>query len=74
MIIVSACSMPKLMVMEHIFQTAKHGTKIIVRELYSSKKVIDAMINSYKDIEILKRIGNKPIIMSKWESFYLEKK
>jgi protein-L-isoaspartate O-methyltransferase len=74
MIIVSGCAAPKKNVVKHIFQTAKPGTKIIVRELYSSKRVFDDMLKNYKDIEILKRIENKPFITSKWESFYLEKK
>jgi len=74
MIVVSGCAVPKIKVVKHVFKTAKPGTKIIVRELYSSKKVFDEMINTYKNIKILKRIDNKPFITSKWESFYLEKK
>jgi 2-polyprenyl-3-methyl-5-hydroxy-6-metoxy-1,4-benzoquinol methylase len=74
MIVISACAVPKKRVVEHIFQTAKPGTKIIVRELYSKKNVMDKMINSYDDIKIIKRIDNNPFITSKWESLYLEKK
>lgn len=74
MIVVSGCAAPKIKVVKHIFQTAKPGTKIIVRELYSSKKVFDDLISTYKNIEIIKRIENRPFMTSKWESFYLEKK
>lgn len=73
MIVVSGCADPKIKVVEHVFKTAKPGTKIIVRELFSTKKVLDRMIHSYGDIKIIKRIGNYPFITSKWESFYLEK-
>lgn len=74
MVVISGCAVPKIKVVEHIFQKAKPGTKIIVRELYSTNNVLDRLINSYDDIKIIKKIYNNPFINSKWESLYLEKK
>lgn len=73
MIVVSGCSVPKIEVLKHIFQNAKPNTRIIVREAYTKNKPVDKLINSYKDIKILKRIGNHPFSASGWESFYLLK-
>lgn len=74
MVVVSGCAIPKKRVVEHIFQTAKPGTKIIVRELYITNNVLENMINTYDDIKIVKRIDNSAFITSRWESIYLEKK
>lgn len=73
-IIISGCSVPKLKVIYHILKTAKPNTKIIVRELYCHNKPAEKLINSFKNIEIINKIGNHPCPTSGWESFYLLKK
>jgi len=73
MIVVSGCSVPKIEVLNHIFQNAKPKTKIIVRESYTISKAVDNLINSYKNIKILKRIESHPFSSSGWESLYLLK-
>lgn len=72
-IIISGCSIPKINILKHIFQTAKPNTKIIVREAHTTSNATDNFINSCKNIRIIKRIENHPFASSRWESFYLLK-
>lgn len=73
-IIISACSVPKKEVLENVFKTAKKNSKIVVRELYGPNKLVNDLIKSYDDIEVVKRIENYNFPTSHWESFYLLKK
>ncbi len=73
-IIISGCSVPKIKVLKHIFQTAKPNTKIIVREGYFQNRPVEKLIKSFKDIEMINKIDNHPYPPSGWESFYLIKK
>ena len=73
-IIVSGCSVPKITLLEHIFDNAKPNTKIIVRELISKSNIINRLIESSDNIEILEKIQSSPFPTSSWDSFYLIKK
>jgi 2-polyprenyl-3-methyl-5-hydroxy-6-metoxy-1,4-benzoquinol methylase len=72
-IIISSCSVPKIDILNHIFNTAKNNCKIIVREINGASNSVVDCINLYKNIEIIKRIGNHPFPTSRWESFCLKK-
>ena len=73
-IIVSGCSVPKIPLLEHIFKNAKPNTKIIVRELISKSDIVNRLIESSDNIEILEKIQSNPFPASSWDSFYLLKK
>jgi len=73
-IIISGCSVPRIKVLSHIFETAKPNTKIIVRELYCQNRPVEKMINHFKNINVIKKIDNHPYPTAGWESFCLQKK
>ena len=72
-IIISSCSVPKIDILNHIFNTANNNCKIIVREINGASTSVVDCINLHKNIEIIKRIGNHPFPTSSWESFCLKK-
>lgn len=73
-IIISGCSIPRIKVLDHVIRAAKPNTKIIVREIYCQNKPIEKLINSSKNIKVIKKIDNRPVPTAGWESFYLIKK
>ena len=73
-IIVSSCSIPKINILKNLFNKAKSNSKIIVRELYGASSLVADCINSHEDIELVKKISNKPFPGSRWESYFLVKK
>jgi len=73
-VIISSCSIPKKKILQHIFETARRHTKIIVREIYGPNRLVSDLIDMYEDIEFVKKIENHPFPTSRWESFYLIKK
>ncbi len=73
-IIISGCSVPKIQVLKHVINTAKPNSKIIVRELFRTSSLITQIINSYENIELIKKITNTPFPFFRWKSFYLIKK
>jgi len=72
-IIISGCSVPKIEVLNHVFNNAKSDSKIIVRESFLD---IDSIINKFNNnnLKIVKRIMNYPFFSTSWESIYLLKK
>lgn len=73
-IIVSGCSIPKTKILKNIFEKSKKDTKIIVREQDDISKIILKIAEEYKDIKIIKKMGNKPFPTSSWISYYFLKK
>lgn len=76
-ILVSGCSYPREKILKHIFETAKNNSKIIVREPHKTAKSLIKYIDSYQNIEIVKKIENYSRLLaktSKWHSFCLIKK
>ena len=73
-IIVSGCTVPKIDVLENVFDTAQPDSKIIVREMPTASRAVAQCIKSYDNIEFMEKVGNHPFPTSKWESFYLVKK
>jgi precorrin-6B methylase 2 len=72
-IIISSCSAPKKQILENIFKNAKSNTKIIVREIEKNLDIILDIIDKNKNIELVEKIHNKPILHFNWYSFYLIK-
>jgi precorrin-6B methylase 2 len=72
-IIISGCSVPKIEILNYIFNEAKLNCKIIVREIYGASKAVEDCIKLHDNIKIINKIGNHPFPTSKWESFYLIK-
>lgn len=75
-IIVSGCSIPKIKILEHIFEMAKSQSKIIVRESNLFANSLLKGIKSHQNIELVKKIENYPFPSIKafgWQSFYLIK-
>lgn len=76
-IIVSSCSMPKVEILEHIFETAKPQSKIIVRELDIAAETITKLISLHHEIVPVKTMRSRSIPFFKtggWQSFYLVKR
>jgi len=73
-IIVSSCSVPKLDVLEHIFDSAKVDTKIIIREFGRGISPVVDLIDSNDDILFKEKIDNYSFPCFKWSSFYCLKK
>ena len=76
-IIISSCSLPKVKILNHIFQKAKSPSTIIVREVDIATNDILQCIDAYEDIIIKKQIHHNPFPFFEpigWTTFYLEKK
>jgi len=75
-VIVSACALPMVKIVDHVFKTAKNNSKIIVREMEASLKPLMDYIDMQRNIFIEKKIHNHPFPFIKpfgWQSFYLIK-
>jgi len=73
-IIVSGCSLPKIKILEHIFEGAKPQSKIIIREPSATTKSVIDCINMHQDIVPVNKMENNPFPFFGWQSFYLIKK
>jgi len=73
-IILSSCSSPKRIILEHIFNHADFNTKIVVREIKKNIDNINDIINSNKNIKFIEKINNRSIPNFDWYSIYLVKK
>lgn len=76
-VIVSSCASPMVKIVEHIFNTAKNNTRIIIREMEASIKPLIKYIGMQKDVSLVKKIAHHPFPFLKpfgWQSFYLIKK
>jgi protein-L-isoaspartate O-methyltransferase len=75
-IIVSSCCTPKVQVLKHIFQNAKSGSMIIVRELDIAVPPIITCIKKHKNISLLQRTKHYPFPFRDpfgWQSFFIQK-
>ena len=74
-IIVSSCSIPKNMILEHLFENAPKDCKIIIREQPGPAHLVSDYVELYRDnISIEKEIENNAFRTSKWKSYCLVKK
>lgn len=73
-IIVSGCSLPKIKILEHIFEGAKPQSKIIIREPSATTKSVIDCINMHQDIVLVNKMESNPFPFFGWQSFYLIKK
>jgi len=74
-IIVSSCSIPKNMILEHLFENAPKDCKIIVREQHGPAHLVSDYIELYRDnISVEKKIENNAFQTAKWKSYCLVKK
>lgn len=76
-IIVSSCSLPKVKILEHLFQKAKPGSAIIVREVDIAASDILQCIDAHHDIELLQQVRHNPFPFFDpigWTTFCLRKK
>jgi protein-L-isoaspartate O-methyltransferase len=75
-IIASSCSFPKAQILEHMLPTAKHGAKIIVRELDIGAGEILAIIKKYQGITLEKCLHHNPFPFVEpmgWSTYCLQK-
>jgi len=74
-IIISSCSIPKIKILEHIFENANENSKIIVREQIGISRFVSDYVKMHDNIQLLNTMKNDPLSNNcKWESFYLVKK
>jgi precorrin-6B methylase 2 len=76
-IIVSSCSLPKIKILEHLFESAKPQTTIIVREVDIAAKDILQCIDAHHDISLEKQVRHNPFPFFEpigWTTFCLKKK
>ena len=76
-IIISSCSLPKVKILNHIFQKAKSPSTIIVREVDIATNDILQCIDAHENIIIKKQIHHNPFPFFEpigWTTFCLEKK
>jgi precorrin-6B methylase 2 len=76
-IIVSSCSLPKVKILEHLFQKVQSQSTIIVREVDIAAKDILNCINEHPDIELIKQVRHNPFPFFEpigWTTFCLKKK
>jgi hypothetical protein len=76
-IIASSCSFPKESILQHLFSTAKHGSKIIVRELDIGAGAILSSIKTYQGITLEKCLHHNPFPFIEpmgWSTYCLQKK
>jgi protein-L-isoaspartate O-methyltransferase len=76
-IIASSCSLPKVLICQHLFSTAKHGSKIIIRELDIGAAGILSSIKTHQGITLEKCLHHNPFPFVKpmgWSTYCLQKK
>jgi protein-L-isoaspartate O-methyltransferase len=76
-IIVSSCSLPKVQILQHLFQKAKSNSTIIVREVDIASQDITDCLAAYKIIELKKQVRHNPFPFFEpigWTTFCLIKK
>jgi precorrin-6B methylase 2 len=76
-IIISSCSLPKVKILNHIFQKAKSRSIIIVREVDIATNDILQCIDTQENIILKKQIRHNPFPFFEpigWTTFCLEKK
>jgi precorrin-6B methylase 2 len=76
-IIVSSCSLPKVKILQHLFQKAKSHSTIIVREVDIAANDILQCIDAHHDIELKKQVRHNPFPFFEpigWTTFCLKKK
>lgn len=76
-IIISSCSLPKVKILQHIFQKVRPSSTIIVREVDIATKDIFSCIASHPEIVLQKQISHNPFPFIEpfgWTSFCLKKK
>jgi precorrin-6B methylase 2 len=76
-IIVSSCSLPKVQILQHLFQKAKSQSTIIVRELDIAANDIQHCIDEYHNIKLLQQVRHNPFPFFEpigWTTFCLKKK
>ncbi len=76
-IIVSSCSLPKVKILQHLFQKAKSQSTIIVREVDIAANDILQCIDAHHDIELKKQVRHNPFPFFEpigWTTFCLKKK
>ncbi len=75
-IIASSCSFPKVLILKHLLSAAKHGSKIIVRELDIGAGDILAGISIYQGITLQKCMRHNPFPFVEpmgWSTYCLQK-
>ena len=75
-IIASGCSLPKADILDHLFEYAKPGCIIIVRELAVSTSALLSNIEQHSNIVLVKQIRHDPglfLLPMSWNSLYLQK-
>jgi precorrin-6B methylase 2 len=76
-IIVSSCSLPKVQILNHLFQKAKSQSTIIVREVDIASDDILQCIEAHQGISLKKQVRHNPFPFFEpigWTTFCLEKK
>ena len=76
-IIVSSCSLPKVKILNHVFQKAKSQSMIIVREVDIAANDILQCVDAHQDITLTKQVRHNPFPFFEpigWTTFCLEKK
>lgn len=76
-IIVSSCSLPKVQILQHLFQKAKPQSTIVVREVDIAAKDILQCLDAQHDIELIKQVRHNPFPFFEpigWTTFCLKKK
>lgn len=76
-IIVSSCSLPKVQILQHLFQKAKSQSTIIVREVDIAANDILHCLDEQQDIELKKQVRHNPFPFFEpigWTTFCLQKK
>ncbi len=76
-IIVSSCSLPKVQILQHLFQKTKSPGTIIVRELDIAANDIQHCIDEHHDIELQQQVRHNPFPFLEpigWTTFCLKKK
>jgi len=76
LILISSCSLPKVQILEHLFNEAKHQTTIIVRELRMASADVLHCISEHPEIEMTKHMQHNPFPfygLLGWDTFYLQK-
>jgi precorrin-6B methylase 2 len=77
LILISSCSFPKVQILTHLFQEAKHQSTIIVREVSIATADILDCIHAYPEIEVIQQMHHTPFPFYGplgWDTFYLRKK
>jgi len=75
-VIVSSCSIPKIKILEHLAQTTKARTHIIVREVDIACPHIDHFLATHPDMAVLHRIRHNPFPFIEpmgWVTFDIQK-